>query len=775
MRRTAVFVWLVALLLVFLSTGEALGSRVGAGAVEPGRIAFASGGGGDDDIYVMNADGTGRTNLTNSAAYDAAPAWSPDGSKIAFSSDRDPNRDIYVMNADGTGRTNLTNSAAYDAAPAWSPDGSKIAFSRTYEIHQHDGKWDYEIYVMNADGTGQTRLTNNAAWDNEPTWSPDGTQIAFASGFAARGDIYVMNADGTGQTNLTNGPTWDQSPSWSPDGSKIAFASARGQPEQHLDFEIYVMNTNGTGAINLSNSPGQDMAPAWSPDGSKIAFASARDGNYDIYVMNADGTGQTNLTSSPAIDRFPTWQPLPMPCNEGSTGLNICDLQKGDIVLSHNLDAVYAAENLLFGGYWTHAGIYNGDGTFTDSIPSEGVRVASFKQSSFWDPSDWAILRTNQDGGKRDEAIAYARRQAADDDPYNWNFLNKETEDKFYCSQLVWRAYYEQDIDLDNAWGVPLAVPPDDIYFDDDVTLVKQRPGIGATLRRAVLRVLSPANLYVTDPEGRHTGVDPNTGQVVEEIPGVFYSGPEAEPEFLSIEDMSGAWEIQVVGTDEGSYTLQLEDIEAEDHGLTEVDGEAREGAVTTYEASHLAPGWNSRCYTGEQKPVEEGLAEIIGSVVAVYRLEPDQTFARWFPSRPDVSTVSALNPYDQLFILTSGPTGWVQESATASQTSVDLVQGWNSMCYAGPVEPIAEALSGLHGDVAVLYRLGEDQTWARYVPDRPEVSNMAQLKRLDALLMLVTQPGGARWTFGPSVTAQVYDDSGTSIAGQSGPTQVGN
>ncbi len=129
------------------------------------QIAFQTDRDGNDEIYVMNPDGTGPTRLTNDAATDQTPAWSPDGTKIAFETNRDGNTEIYVINADGTGLMILTNDAATDATPAWSPDGTKLAFST-------NRNGNFEIYVMNADGTGPINLSNNAASDFEPAWSP---------------------------------------------------------------------------------------------------------------------------------------------------------------------------------------------------------------------------------------------------------------------------------------------------------------------------------------------------------------------------------------------------------------------------------------------------------------------------------------------------------------------------------------------------------------------------------------------------------------------------
>ncbi len=216
------------------------------------KIAFTSNRDGNYEIYVMNADGSNPTNLTNHWADDSRPAWSPDGSKITFTS----NQDVYVMNANGSNPMNLTNNSAYeyDASPAWSPDGSKITFRRGHTDHVSDDD-DYGIYVMNVDGSNPTHLTNNLGAEAEPAWSPDGSKIAFAS----FGRIVVMNTNGSNQISLTNNASWDYSPAWSPDGSKITFRSYRDS-----NWEIYVMNADGSNPTRMTNYSGSNLWPDWS-------------------------------------------------------------------------------------------------------------------------------------------------------------------------------------------------------------------------------------------------------------------------------------------------------------------------------------------------------------------------------------------------------------------------------------------------------------------------------------------------------------------------------
>ena len=215
--------------------------------------------------------------------------------RIAFVSDRDGDNEIYVMNADGSAIVQLTDNSAGDSWPSWSPDGRRIVFSS-----DRDG--DFEIYVMDADGGGVVQLTDNSARDGTPRWSPDGNRIVFSSDRDGDFEIYVMKTDGNGVVQLTNTQAWDYAPSWSPDGNRIAFSSDRDD-----DWDIYVMNSDGSGVVQLTNNQELDFVPSWSPDGNRIAFSSNRDGDLEIYVVNANGSGVVQLTDDSATTRAPSW------------------------------------------------------------------------------------------------------------------------------------------------------------------------------------------------------------------------------------------------------------------------------------------------------------------------------------------------------------------------------------------------------------------------------------------------------------------------------------
>lgn len=269
-----------------------------------GGIAFESERDGNVDVFVIQPDGSGERRLTSHPAGDGAPSWSPDGTWIAFVSNRSGNTDIFVIRADRPeGPDNvavqLTTSPGEDLWPQWSPDGTRIAFYSTRDSGNR------EIYVMNADGTAQTRLTTDAAADRSPTWSPDGLRIAFSSERSGGRRIFVMNADGSNPVDL-GGVGFNDHPSWSPDGSQIAFISDR---DLTLTFDVYVMNADGTSPTRLTTQAGDDVVAInpWSPDGRRLVFWSNRTGTSQLYVMNRDGSAAQAITAHPSGAAAPSW------------------------------------------------------------------------------------------------------------------------------------------------------------------------------------------------------------------------------------------------------------------------------------------------------------------------------------------------------------------------------------------------------------------------------------------------------------------------------------
>ena len=573
-----------------------------------GRIAFASNRDGNYEIYVMNADGTSQTRLTDFPTDCYLPSWSPDGSRIAFLVEHLVyygvyNYEIYVVNADGSGQARVTNLRANGYLPSWSSEGGKIVFG--------SGEDPFEIYVVNTDGSGQVRLTDNSVPDRNPSWSPLGNKIVFECAFVSGGDwhwdICVMGANGSGWTNLTDDLPWDGYPVWSSDGTKIAFESNRDS-----NGEIYVLNTDGSGQTRLTNNPKSDTDPAWSQDGNKIAFTSDRDGNYEIYVVNTDGSGVTRLTNSLANDWMPDWghgeviptptpapttqptvqptptltpQPTPQPTatttpqptstpSAGDIHLDVQPLRQddkkepwaGDIYNLYTPDKVLdtiarwgcatTSAAMVLNYYGKSSGMQTDPKELDDWLaasssytPEHGViwsRVTWFA----WDKMGLTLAQPVYVGvtvSRLDNALAQGIPPIVNVGGH-FVVVTGKVGGKYTINDPLTNGH--ETLDQYQFWG----------------SMIAYASASGPTAPSLWLYLCSPAEMVVMDSLGRQTGIDPTTGDEFSEIPGAFYGD-----EFLSPADDSdgatmhakvlvlpegGIYTVEVTGTGEGSYTL---------------------------------------------------------------------------------------------------------------------------------------------------------------------------------------------------------------------------
>jgi Tol biopolymer transport system component len=244
----------------------------------------------DSEIFLIHDDGSLAQRLTSSLGVDMKPSWSPDGEQIAFRSQRDGNDEIYVMNADGSCPHNVTSDPVDDRSPAWSPDGRLIAFDHFFRPALQD------IAVINIDGSGRRQVTT--ASGEYPTWSPDGTRLAFASARDGDYELYVVNADGSHETRLTDNQLYDMYPAWSPDGKWLAFE--RGVNGFDAAMEIHLMHPDGTDDRRVTSNDRTDRFPAWSLAG-QLAWSQ----NGSIMVATSPDATPIGIGNG----QFPAWRP----------------------------------------------------------------------------------------------------------------------------------------------------------------------------------------------------------------------------------------------------------------------------------------------------------------------------------------------------------------------------------------------------------------------------------------------------------------------------------
>lgn len=258
------------------------------------RIAFYSTRDGDWEIYVVHADGSHLTRLTDSPGYDGEPAWSPDGSRLAFASARDGDTEIYIMAADGSNVIQITSNDVADDDPAWSPTGNTI-------IHRRQVHDQWRVFIMSAEGSGNRQLSPLSS-SGRVRWSPDGSEIAFVTEYGDRQAIQRITSDGEPLDMVFTRHDYPGNPAYSPDGERLIYDAHAdgGGASGDGNWELWSVALDGSRPRRITMNDTDDWGARWSPDGTKIVYCGGGRVNrgYEIEVMNASGTAIKRLTSA---------------------------------------------------------------------------------------------------------------------------------------------------------------------------------------------------------------------------------------------------------------------------------------------------------------------------------------------------------------------------------------------------------------------------------------------------------------------------------------------
>ena len=293
----------------FLAAALGAACCAGAWAAPPAHadVAFVSIRDGDPHIYLKEGNKAERQ-LTHGRTSNVEPAWSPDGSRLAFTSAREGLIKIFVMNADGSAQNRLTTDDRLESAPSWSPDGTALAF---YSLGREAGSSEMRIVDLRSGRTTSIAGNGRDKGPAAPSWSDDGSRLAF-TGLDAKGkvQVWVVERDGSGLREISHGfsPRDKAFAALSPDGTRVAYiADMRGGADL-IVTEIATLESKNLSATGTAT---KHENPQWSADGRRLLFGSTRDDadlvRMDIFVMNADGTGMRNLTRHPHEDYDARW------------------------------------------------------------------------------------------------------------------------------------------------------------------------------------------------------------------------------------------------------------------------------------------------------------------------------------------------------------------------------------------------------------------------------------------------------------------------------------
>ncbi len=258
------------------------------------RIVFVSNKTGFKEIYECDFDGQGFEQLTNSHSISLTPTLSPDGRYLAYTDFTSGRPALNIKNLEEK-KTTVASKSGVSIAPSWR-NNNEVATTLSFE-------GDQNIYLIKPDGSIARRITNSKGIDVSPSFSPDGSKMAFVSSRNGAPQIFIQDVQSGETKRLTFNGKYNTQPSWSPTGDKIAYSTMQSKGE----IDLFVINPDGSGLQQLTRKSGENEHPSWSPDGGMIVFSSSRQGKKKLFVMNANGENQRRLLQGDGEEMQPSW------------------------------------------------------------------------------------------------------------------------------------------------------------------------------------------------------------------------------------------------------------------------------------------------------------------------------------------------------------------------------------------------------------------------------------------------------------------------------------